>query len=109
GFLRRLTRQRQQHDEPAVRFLVQLAGPVVDRAHAGGAQFRILDLRDLLVGTVDQLGIDAVAVHVFAAKFGAGGAEDARFGFLGEARAGVAIDRPASDATPADAAPRAPL
>ena len=109
SLLRRLARQWQQHDETAVRFLVQLARPVVDRTHAGGAQLGVLDLRDLLVRAVDQLGIDAVAVHVLAAVFGAGGAEDAGLGFLVEPRPGVAIDRPAADAAPADAAPHPPL
>ena len=62
-----LARQRQQHDEAALRLLVQLARPVIDGPHAGGAQFRVLDHRDLLVGAVDEFGIDPVAVHVLAA------------------------------------------
>src|SRR5215470_17713105 len=36
-------------------------------AHAGGAQVGILDLPDLLVGSVDEFGVDPIAVHVFAA------------------------------------------
>src|SRR4029077_11315649 len=102
----RHARQRQQHDKAAVRLLVELTRPIVDRTHASGAQLRVFDLVDLLVGAVDQLGVDAVAVHVLAAMLGAGCAEDAGLGLLGNTGAGVAIDRAAPDAGPADAAPR---
>ena len=105
--LRRHAGQWQQHNEAAVRLLVQLARPIVDRADAGGAQLRVLDLMDLFVGAVDELGVDTVAVHVLATILGARGPEDAGLGLLGKAGAGVAVDRTAADTGPADAAPRA--
>src|SRR5262249_556333 len=94
-----------QHNEAAVGLFVKLARPIVDRAHAGGAQLRILDLVDLLVGAVYQLGIDPVAIHVLAAMPRAGGAEDAGLGLLGDPGAGIAIGGAAADPGPADAAP----
>src|SRR5437588_6346375 len=97
----RLARQRQQHDEAAVRLVVELARPVIDGANAGGAQFRVLDLRNLLVGAVDELGIDAVAVHVLATVFRIDGAKHDGFRLLVETGARVAIDPAAADTAPA--------
>ena len=105
----RQARQGQKHDEPAVRLLVEFPRPVVDRANARGPQLRVPDRRDLLVGAVDEFGIDPVAIHVFAAIFGIGGAENSGLGLLRQARAGIAVDRPASHPGPADAAPRMSL
>src|SRR5207237_6973372 len=67
------------------------------------------DLRDLLVGPVDEFGVDTVLVHVLAAVARIGGTEDAGLGLLGEAGAGVAIDRAAADPLPADTRPHPPL
>src|SRR5207237_2895306 len=55
----------------------QFPCPVVDGANAGSPQFRILSWRDLFIGTVAELGIDPVPVHVFAAILGVCRAEDA--------------------------------
>ena len=78
------------------------------RTHAARSS-RVLDRRYLLIGAVDQFGVDPVPVHVFAAIFGVGGAEDAGLGLLRQARPGIAVDRSAADAGPADPAPRTAL
>src|SRR5262249_1398004 len=105
----RLRRQREQHDEAAVRLFVTLPRPVINGANNRDAQLRVLDGRYLLVGTVDELGIHPIAVHVLAAILGIGGAKDAGLGFFRQACPRVAIGRTPAYPGPADTAPRPPL
>jgi hypothetical protein len=102
-------RQRQQHDEAPARLIVKFTGPIVHGPHTGRAQFRILDLMNLLVGSIDQLGVDPVAVHVFTAVFGARRAENTGLDLFRQTGACVAVHRAATDAGPADTAPRVPF
>src|SRR5262249_40440430 len=97
--------QREQHDEAAIRLLVKLPRPVIDGADDRDAQLRVLDGRYLLVGTVHELGVHPIAVHVLTAILGIGGTKDAGLRLLCQARPRVAVDWPPAHTSPADPAP----
>src|SRR5262245_59095502 len=104
---RRLAGYGQQHDEPAVRRLIQLPRPVVDDLHTCDPQCRILDLRYLLIVTIHEFRIHPVPVHIFAAIPGMYGTEDTRLRLLRHSCPSIAGDVPPAHATPAYAAPGA--
>src|SRR5260370_24013122 len=109
SLLWRLAGQWEKHDKSAVRLLIQLARPVVDGANARGAQFRVLDGRYLLVGTVHEFGVHSVTVHIFASIFGICRAKDAWLRLLRQPRPRIAVSGSQADSTPSHTAPRVPL
>src|SRR5262249_21803288 len=96
-------------DEPAVRLLIKLSCPVVDDLNACCTKFRILDGRYLLIGTVHEFSIYPIAIHIFAAIPGIGGAEDTRLRLLRHPCPRIAGDGPPAQPTPAHFTPRASL
>src|SRR5215831_7535675 len=102
---RRLAGYRQQHDEPAIRLLIQLPSPIVDDLHTCDPQCRILDLGYLLIGSIHEFSIHPVPIHIFAAIPGMGGAEDTRLRLLRHAGPGIAGDGPPAHTAPAHTTP----
>src|SRR2546425_4324190 len=88
-----------------MRCLIQSPRPTVDGPNACPTQFRILDPRYLLIGTVHEFRIPPVPIHIFAAIRGMGSTEDPWLRLFRHACPSIAGDSPSAHTTPTHATP----